>query len=122
MTFLSLDMHYIPINQITMNPDRTSEPDRIAYGPEALKTRCRTDENNKDWIRPQDAVHAMMLELGAPPDNVDVKSVTIYTPETAVGTFVGHLDEGGGQYVELKMPILQLALASICHCLRCYQN
>ena len=80
-----------------MNPDRTSEPDRIAYGPEncvdsALKTRCRTDENNKDWIRPQDAVHVMMLELGAPPDNVDVKSVTIYTPQTAVGTFSNFLN------------------------------
>ena len=85
-------MHDIPIHQIVMDPARTSVADRDTYGPEncidsALNTRCRTDRNNKDWLSPQDAVHVFMLELGAPPDNVDVKSVTIYRPETPVGTF-----------------------------------
>ena len=39
------------------------------------------------WIPPRDAIHAMILELGNPPGFVEIKSVTVYTPQSDVKSF-----------------------------------
>ena len=103
-------MQDIAINSVILKPPQTSDPgsrDASNCFDSNLKSWCSTDQSNVAWIRPVDAIHAMILELGDPPGFVDVKSVTLYTPQSVVEPV--NVKVSASQIMNLKISFSRLS-------------